>query len=158
MQRAGAAEGDERELARVVAALDRDEPQRAQHLRVDDLDRLGRVDPVERALGRLAVELEPAGQARGKPAEQEVRVGHRRPRPAPPVAGGPGIGAGALGADAQRAARVAPDDRAAARADGLQVDHRQPQRQPADLALRAARRPRRPGSGRRPSRSRPCRA
>jgi uncharacterized membrane protein YbhN (UPF0104 family) len=54
MERAGAAEGDERELPRIVAALDRDEAQRPQHLRVDDFDRLGRVDSLERALGGVA--------------------------------------------------------------------------------------------------------
>ena len=36
VERAGAAVGDEREVARVVAALDGDEPQRAGHVLVDD--------------------------------------------------------------------------------------------------------------------------
>ena len=94
--------------------------------------------PLEGALRGGAVELEPAGQPRRQPSEQQVRVGHRRARPASPVAGRPGVGAGALGPDPQRSARVAPDDRAAAGADGVQVDHRQPHRQPTDLALRAA--------------------
>ena len=42
------------------------------------------------------------------------------------------------GPDAQRTARVAPDDRAAACADGVQVDGRQPDRQTADRALARA--------------------
>ena len=52
----------------------------AQHLRVHDLDHVGRVgvDPRERALRRGAVELEPAGEPSRQPAEQQVRVGHRR--------------------------------------------------------------------------------
>ena len=44
MQRTGAAEGDQREVARIVALLDRHEPQRAEHVLVDDVDdALGRV-------------------------------------------------------------------------------------------------------------------
>ena len=45
VERAGAAVGDEREVARVVAALHRDEPQRAGHVLVDD-----REDPLGRLL------------------------------------------------------------------------------------------------------------
>ena len=52
-----------------------------------------------------------------------------------PIADRAGVGAGALGTDAQRAARVQPGDRAAARADGVDVDDGQAQGQPGDGAL-----------------------
>ena len=64
MQRPGAAEGDEREVARVVTALDRDDAQRAQHLGVDDVDDRRGVDAVERAFGRVPVELDAVRRAR----------------------------------------------------------------------------------------------
>ncbi len=134
MQRAGAAERDEGEVARVVAALDRDDAERAQHLRVHDLDHRGRVDAGQRRGRRVAVEHEPAGELRRQPAEQQVRVGHGRAA-AGAVAGGPGIGARALRPDADRPARVETDERAAAGADGVQVDGRQPDREAADDAL-----------------------
>ena len=44
VQRPGAAERDERELAWVVAALDADDAQRALHLGVDDGDHVGGID------------------------------------------------------------------------------------------------------------------
>ena len=45
-----------------------------------------------------------------------------------------GIGARRAGPDPQRAARVAPGDRAAAGADGVDGEHRQRQRPAGDLA------------------------
>ena len=65
-------------------------------------------DAAEEMLGRHA-------------AEAEVRVGHRYLR-ALSVAHGPGIGAGALRADAERARRVEPADRAAPGPHGMNVD------------------------------------
>ena len=103
VERPGAAERDEREVARVVSALDRDDAAARAASRRSRPRRLGRVDAAERALGRRAVELEPAGEPRRQPAEQQVRVGHRRQRAAAPVAGRPGIGARALAG--RRAAR-----------------------------------------------------
>ena len=119
VQRPGAAEGDEREVAWIVAALDRDDPQRPQHLRVHDLDHRRRVEPVERTRGGVPVELEPARELRGQPSEQEIGVGDGRLRPTFPVARRPRLGAGARRADAQRPACVEPGDRPAAGADGL---------------------------------------
>src|SRR5207244_1395475 len=92
VQRAGAAEGDERESARIVAALYGDHAQRAQHLRVDNVDDVRRVDVAERTLGRLTVELDSAGEALWQASEQEVGVGHRRLRAAAPVARRPRVG------------------------------------------------------------------
>ena len=58
-------------------------------------------------------------------AEHDERVGERRARPASPVAGGAGIGACALRADADDALRVDLDDAAAARSDLRHVDERE---------------------------------
>ena len=79
------------------------------------------------ARGRVGVERDAAGEARvgGEVAEQQVGVGHRRLGAAAAVTGGPGLGAGRARADPQRAAGVAPADRAAAGADRVDVDHRQ---------------------------------
>ena len=83
----------------------------------------------------LGVELDAGQRLVGvEVAEHEVGVGDRRLGAAAPVARGPGLGARRARSDAQRAARVAPADRAAAGADGVDVDHRQRERPPADLA------------------------
>ncbi len=97
MQRAGAAERDEREVPRIVAALDGDDPERTQHLGVHDLDHVGRIEAFERPLRRLAVELDAAGEPPRQATEQEVRVRDRRPLAAAAVAGGPRRRTGALG-------------------------------------------------------------
>ena len=80
-------------------------------------------------------------------AEHQVGVGHGRLRAAPAVAGGPGLGAGALGPDMQHAAGVDPRDRAAAGADADDVERLQARR-----AGRRAAGPRRSGR-RRPTTS-----
>ena len=90
VHRAGAAEGQQREAARVDAALDGDHAQRPDHLLVGDPDdplgglqlpeaeRAG--EPRHRGPRRLGVELDAAGQPRvaREVAEQQVRVGDRR--------------------------------------------------------------------------------
>ena len=90
MERAGAAEGDERELARVVALLDRARANRPGHVRVGDReDPLGGLEQAEPELvgeplhdrnGGVAVERHPpAEEPPGvEPAEHEVRVADRR--------------------------------------------------------------------------------
>src|SRR5256885_1321368 len=110
-----------------------DLPQSAHHLSVrDTADALrGLVhiqpelvaEPLHRALGRLAVQLDLAGQrgVGGQQAEHQVRVGDGRLLAPEAVAGRPGPGARGLGADAQRAAGVTPGDRAAAGADRVDV-------------------------------------
>ena len=150
VQRAGAAEGEQGEVARVDAALDGHDPHRADHLGVRDAD-----DPGGAVLDRQA---ELVGQRLRPPRARRPRRARRR-RPAASsgsrwprtrfasvtvgsvaaaaVAGGSGLGARRARPDAQRAARVAPADRAAARADGVDVDHRQRERPAADLAPRA---------------------
>ena len=88
--------------------------------------------PVHGPLRRVAVERHrPAGEVVGvQVAEQQVRVGDRRRRAAPPVAGGPRVGAGAARPDLQDPERRVRD-RAAAAADLDQVDRGDVERQPA---------------------------
>ena len=115
MQRSGAAERHQREVARVVAALDRHHADRAHHVVVDDgenaarcrhrldTERLG--DPGDDgATRRLDIELEAAAEQLGRQmAEHEMRIGDGRLDAAAAVAAGAGIGAGALRTDDQRA-------------------------------------------------------
>src|SRR5262249_20003754 len=108
----------------------------AEHLRVHHRDRIGRIEAGERPVRRLGVQLETARERGRQPPEEQVRVRHGRPRPTAAVTGRPGIRAGALGPDAYGAATVAPDDRTAARPDGVQVDRGQPQREAPDYARR----------------------
>ena len=152
MQRAGAAEGHERELARVVAALDADHAQRARHVLVDDPDdpvgglleaqahRVG--DLLHRGLRGLDVERHlAADQVRREVAEDDVGVGHGRLLAALAVGRRAGLGARRLRADAQRAGELRDvRDRAAAGADGVHVDARDLDPELADRGLAADRR------------------
>ena len=85
VQRAGAAERDEREVARIEALLDGHDTQRADHLGVHDVDHGGRVDRAERALGGAPVELDAARAAptgsRPRRRFASVTVGRVPPRP-----------------------------------------------------------------------------
>ena len=155
---AGAAEGDERELARIVAALDRDEPQRAQHLGVHDLDRLGRVDSRRtRARQRSRSSSSPPASRAREPAEQQVRVGHRRPRAARVRS--------RRAPDRRRRSRARRAARRRGRARRSSRRRRRPSAGRPSAAAAASRRPRAPTlrpaspprSGRRRSRCRPCR-
>ena len=144
MQRPGAAVRDERELARIVPTLDRDDAQRAQHLRVHDLDHRSRIDPGERALRRPRdrATSPPGSSAGNRPSRRfaSVTVGAA----ASPVTRRAWIRAGRLRSDPHRAAGVAPHERAAAGADRVHVDRRQPDRagrRPRARRTRAARPP-----------------
>ncbi len=146
VHRPGAAEGKQGEAAGIDAALDGDDAQRPHHLLVGDAqDAFGGLDLIEAQRGgkgadsirgRVRVEGHVAGQLRvgGEPAEQQVGVGDRGLAAAASVGGGPRIGAGRARPDAQGAAAVAPADRAAAGADGVDVDHRQLDRAAGDRA------------------------
>src|SRR5690606_16766357 len=145
-QRPGAAERDEGIVADVQAPLHRDLPDRVglvprrdlQHARGGPLRRqaelLGEgVDARGRGVhveGDLAAE-----QVRRDAAEDGVGVGDRDLGAAASVAERAGVGAGAAGADLQRALRRPPRDRAAARPDGHDVDHRDLDGVAADRAL-----------------------
>ena len=143
MQGTGAAEGEEREVARVVAAGQRHHADRAGHVGVGEPDRgrggVFRREP-ERRRDRVGKDRPQAPQrhrfldreerCRVEPPEQKVRVGDGRARAAAAVADRPGIGAGALRSDLQHPGLVDGDDRAAAGPDGAHVDHRHMHRQP----------------------------
>ena len=136
VHRAGSSEGDDHEVARVAAPAHRDELEEMDHVRVRDPDHAERrvVDAhVERVCDGRERRSRPVDVERDLAAEEvvrvdasgdHVRVGHRRLRAAPPVAGRPGLGAGAARSDLERAGRVDPGDRAAAGADLDDVDDR----------------------------------
>ena len=139
VQRAGAAEGDHRGLARIDALVDRDRAHRERHRGVGDLHdaerRLRHAEP--QRVGDLLPRSRASAAARSSriaplrkrsaidAAEHEVGVGDDRIGRALAVAGRAGIGAGALRPDVKAAGRVAPGDRAAAGADLDDVDDRQ---------------------------------
>ena len=133
MNGAGAAEGEERIGAQVLAALDavharggghvlvdhavyapgglrRGQPHRARHLLLDG------------ATGRLHVEAHaPAQEEAGiEIPEEQIRVGHRRHLAARGIAGRPGIRARAVGADLEQTHAIHARQGAAPRAD---LDH-----------------------------------
>jgi hypothetical protein len=114
VQRAGAAEGHQREAARVVALLDRDQAQRAEHVFVDDIDyarcRFHQTDPerrggfFDRALRRPAIEFHLAAEQIDRQiTEHQVGVGNRGLRAAAAIGRRTGLGSRALGSDPQRA-------------------------------------------------------
>ena len=152
VQRARAAEGDEREVARIVAALHRDEAQRAGHVLVDDReDAVGGLlerevhgvgDLLHGSARALDVERHLAAQeARRQVADDDVRVGHGRLLAALAVGRRARLGAGRLRADAERAGELRHvRDRAAARADRVHVDARDLDAEVADRGLAADRR------------------
>ncbi len=145
VQAAGAAERHQGEVAGVDAALDGHHAQRPDHLGVGDADDpLGGLALVEAErvaevrhgrLRRLAIEFDPARDP-AEQAQQQVRVGDGRLLAAVTVRRRARTRAGAARTDPERAARVAPGDRAAAGADGVDVEHRQRDGAAADLATR----------------------
>ncbi|GBD46187.1 hypothetical protein HRbin41_01009 [bacterium HR41] len=146
MWRPGPAEGAQAERAWVDAALDGQHAHGLGHFGTGDVDDalgalLGRHLERPRKLGDRPVgggcvdrKLAPETLSVGQVAEHDVSVCARRRPAAPAIAGGPGVRTGRHGPDAQRAARVAPGDRAAAGADGVHLDHRQRERTAGHLA------------------------
>ena len=132
----GAAERGEREVADVEALGDGDLAQRVGLVPRGDLQDAGG-GPLQREV-ELRAELRPspsiarldrqrdlaAQQVRGDPAEDDVRVGDGGLVAAVRVAHRARVGAGRLRADLERALGGEPGDRAAAGADGDDVDHR----------------------------------
>ena len=183
VQRPGAAERDEREVARVVPALHGDEPDRLGHQRLGDAD-----DALRRLAHRHVQALRPpAPRARAAASgssrtmlsvkfsgtirdEDDVGVGHGRLGAAATVARRARVGTGAPRSHARQAAGVDPGDAAAARADLHEVDDRargsgsrSPSRRPCPSPgrrrprTRTASGPRRRGSARPWPSCRPCR-
>ena len=150
-QRPRAAEGGHREVAHVQPALDGHLAQGVGLVPGRDLEDAGggalevEAEPLRQVAqpgaGRLDVERDLAAeQVRGDPAEHQVGVGHRRLGAAPAVAERARVGARRAGADLERALGRHPGDRAAAGADGDDVDHRDLARVAADGALGGERR------------------
>ena len=150
----GAAVGDERELARVVAALDGDEAQRARHVLVDDReDALGRLPrPTARPIASAIVCTAARAASTSSSISPPSRRGGRWPSTtfasvtvgsvaALAVCGGAGLRAGRLRADAERLRELGHvRDRAAAGADRVHVDRRHLDPEVADRGLAADRR------------------
>ena len=142
LRRPGAAERQQREAARIDAALDGHLADGVGLVPVGDLD-----DAVGELLGAhvagqpggergdagaraLDVERDAAAdQRRRNAAEHQIGVGDGRLVAAVRVAHRAGLGAGALRADLEMAFAGDPGDRAAAGADGLDVDHRDAHRE-----------------------------
>ena len=146
VQAARAAKSDQREIARVVAALDRDNANRALHVCVGDAQdsrRGGRAIELELACdavhgrsgaddvdGHRAAEQLPRVDA----PQHYVRVGDRGLH-ADSIAGAPWIGAGALRTHAQQSAGVHARNGASARAHGVNIEHRDADRQAVHHSL-----------------------
>ena len=145
MDRPAAAEGAQREVARVEAALDGDPADRVGHAdggeREDAVGRLldravverqrYRHRPRDRRPRRVAVECQFAAQehARSDPAERQIGVRHRGLGSAPSEGDRARVGARASRPDMKPAGVVDPGDRAATGADLDNVDHRAPDRE-----------------------------
>ncbi len=133
VQRAASAERDEREVARIEAALDGDDAQHLRHRIVDERDDAERRSPRCRARAAPPAPRRRRGRAtrrsrtrrradaRDEASQHDVRVGNGRSiRDA--VARRSRIGAGGERTDAQRAGIVDPRDRSAARAHLGEID------------------------------------
>ena len=148
VQRAGAAERQQREARRIVPALDGDDLDRARHHRRRDGEQiLGRLldadaEPLAPAApsaararssdSGMAPPSRPAGGSRPSTRLASVTVGARA---AAVVGRRPRLGAGRLGPDLERAALVDARDRAAAGTDGVDRQHRQLQHAAGDGRL-----------------------
>ena len=137
MRRPAAAEGVDREIARIVAGIDDDAADEVGGLLVlDGADGGGGVfdrhaqrrrDGVaDRVFGGALRQFAAAAEKiiRVENAEHQIGVGHGRLGAAGLVAGRPRRGAGAARPDAQIAALIDPGDGAAAGADGGDIDGR----------------------------------
>ncbi len=138
VHRPGAPKGDQREVARIVSALDRDLADRRGHPRHGDRDdafgeRLDGHRPTEPypelgegPVGAGRVDGDGAAEPLRRPdaAEYDVGVGHRRLRAAKAVGDGARHGAGAARPHLEASVDVEPRDRATAGADAVHVELR----------------------------------
>src|SRR2546430_1468937 len=138
MHGAAAAEGDKREVTNVVAALRRDGFDRLFHLDVDDVqDAVGGFEQrqferlgdffLQRSLRLCFVEFHSAAEkmVRIENPAYQIGVGDGDLPTTAVITDRTGIGAGAVGTNLERAHRVEARDRAAAGADGVNVEHGQ---------------------------------
>ena len=133
MQGRGAAECENRKASRIDPAAHGNEPNAFCHFRVDDpmhpfsrahaIDREFVGDAVDRAFGGPAIEARTAAEkvVGVEEAQNEAGVGHRRFAAASAIAGGPRLGACALGSDVQYAAVVDARNRATSCTDAGDV-------------------------------------
>ena len=144
----GSARGHERELTRVVSAAHRVDLDRLGHAELLDLERAecglldrhleGAGQTLHRRPGLIDVELHVAPEqaaVRAESSEQELGVGRRGLGSAAAVAGRARVRSRRLRPDAEDAALVDVRDRAAAGADGVDVDHRHHRLVVADLRV-----------------------
>ncbi len=134
VERPGAAEGDEREVAGIEAALHRDQADGIGHVlihRADDgecrilrRERQGLAQPGEgRMRGGKIQRHGPAEEEGGiETAQHQIGVGDGGHLAAAAIGDRPGLGPGALRPDMQQTALVDPGDGAAARPDGSHGD------------------------------------
>ena len=148
VQPGGATEGDHREFARIDAFLEQRQTDRGAQIGVDDreqslrrgFDRKAerfRYIRVDRGARCFAVERHPAAQKvfAVEPAKREIGIGHGRSCSPAAIAGGAWARAGAFGPDCQSPVPLHLGERAAARADGADFDHRNAHRHAVDLTL-----------------------
>ena len=141
MQRPRTAKGEQRERGRIVATLQRNRPDCPDDVGAGDADdaerRFVQIEPEARGqigdalLCKPGIDRHPSVQQRlaVEATDQNVRVGYRRFRASHVVARGPRRRAGTLGTHLQEAVHVDPGDRAAARADRVDVERRYAQRE-----------------------------
>ena len=147
-QRAGTAGGDQREVARVVAAAYRVDLDVLRHAELLDLQGAEggllrrHVDLtrelLDHRLGELGLEREATANESAlgtQAAEEDLGVGRRGVRTTAVVTGGARIGTGRLRTDAEDATLVDVRDRAATGTDGVDVDHRHHRLVIADLRV-----------------------
>src|SRR4029453_809702 len=135
------AEEHERELTRVVTALNGHQADLVRHARIDHLvdarrsGRYAQTETVRESGDRRfsSSDVQPqrsVGEVLGvEVAEQHIRVGHRRLIAAPAVACRSGLGPGAHRPDPQTASRIEPRNAAATRTDRVAIHHWGPYRE-----------------------------
>ncbi len=136
MQRTGAAESHQREVARIVSLLHGYHPQRAEHVFVDDVDDAGRgfLEPDAHRIGDFLyggfggffIEFEFAAKERFRQVSKyDICIGYGGSCAADSVACRPGVRAGAFRTDPQCLGQFRyVGDRSAARADRFYVQRR----------------------------------
>ena len=148
VEASGAAEGDEREVAGIAAALDGDDADGFFHGGVDDADDAGGelfesqttsllLEKFLRdAAGAVEIEREVSTKKTGglEATEKKIGVGDGG-LGAAAVADGTGIGSGGFGADAENAGGVEAGEGASAGADGVDVEHGNADGEAGDLGV-----------------------
>ena len=146
MQRTIAAKGDHRVFGQILAILHRMDPRRIGHVLVDHLrqteSRRLRIHPQRFADIRLQGRRRPPGIKRDRPPreipgieppQRQIRIRHRRMRPAAPIARRSRLGPGGFRPHPDLAHRIHMGQRPAPGADLHHVDHGDRDRHPRPL-------------------------